>query len=345
MLVDGERYRTVWMEDGVVEMIEQRDLPDKFHIIELRTAEDVAEAISRMSTRGAGAIGGSAGYGMALSVMNASEENFEEDVEEAAEKLRKSRPTAQDLFYAVDRVLDRISEEETVEEKRKAAADEAESIADDNVESARKIGEYGNELIEDGYKILTHCNAGWLAFVDWGSALSPIYRAKRAGKELFVWVDETRPRCQGSRLTAWELANEKIDHRVIVDNAAGHYMRKGKVDMVIVGADRVARNGDVANKIGTYEKAVVARENGIPFYVAAPTSTIDLNSRTGDDIPIEERGEEEVTHMGGHRVANRSSRARNPAFDVTPARFIEGLITEKGVIEPTEENVVEVMEK
>ena len=213
-------------------------------------------------------------------------------------------------------------------------------IADEDAENCKKIGEYGNELIKDGFKIETHCNAGWLAFVDWGSALAPIYAAKRQGKKVFVYVDETRPRCQGAMLTSWELLNEGIEHRIISDNAGAHYMSRG-VDMMIVGADRIAANGDTANKIGTFEKAIVAKELGIPFYVAAPTTTFDVECATGADIPIEERIEDEVLYASGLadtgrisrvRIAPKGARALNPAFDVTPAKYITGIITEKGVV-------------
>jgi S-methyl-5-thioribose-1-phosphate isomerase len=227
---------------------------------------------------------------------------------------------------------------------REAACAEADLLAEQDVEAGRRIGEAGAALIRDRARILTHCNAGWLAFTDWGTALSPIYMAKREGKRLFVWVDETRPRLQGARLTAWELAGEGIDFRIIPDNAAGFFMRNGEVDMVIVGADRVAANGDVANKIGTYEKAVLARENGIPFYVAVPTSTIDLDCPTGASIPIEEREEAEVLTAAGPdeagvmrsvRIASPGASARNPAFDVTPASLVTALITEKGIVTPS----------
>jgi translation initiation factor eIF-2B subunit alpha/methylthioribose-1-phosphate isomerase len=194
-----------------------------------------------------------------------------------------------------------------------------------------------------GAKILTHCNAGWLAFVDWGSALSPVYAAKRNDKNIFVFADETRPRLQGARLTAWELSNEDIHHAVIADNAAGYYMKKGEVDMVITGADRIAVNGDTANKIGTYEKAVLAKENNIPFYIAAPTSTIDINCESGDNIPIEERDELEVLEVRGIRLTPGSSHAKNPAFDVTPAKYIKGIITEKGIIEPNKESIMKII--
>jgi len=248
------------------------------------------------------------------------------------------------LFYAIDRVLKAIEKGDSVKEKQDIAVKEAQSIANEDVEKCKSIGVYGNELIKDGYRILTHCNAGALATVDHGTALAPMRFAHYGGKKIFVFVDETRPRCQGARLTAWEMLQEGIDHAVIVDNAAGYFMERGEIDICIVGSDRTTARGDVANKIGTYEKAVIAKENKIPFYVALPTSTIDMSIKYGKDIPIEERGEEEVTHMWGFsdgglkkiRIASKGSRSRNPAFDVTPAKYVTGLITEKGIIKPNE---------
>jgi S-methyl-5-thioribose-1-phosphate isomerase len=228
---------------------------------------------------------------------------------------------------------------------RGAARAEAEAIAAEDVNACRSIGEAGAALLADGCRVLTHCNAGWLGFADWGTALSPLYCARRQGKRVFAWVDETRPRLQGARLTAWELAGEGIDFRIIPDNAAGYFMRLGEVDIAIVGSDRIAANGDVANKIGTYEKALLARENGVPFYVAAPTSTIDFDCPNGGAIPIEERGEEEVLTANGPdeegtlrtvRISIPGARARNPAFDVTPAALVAGIITEKGIARPGE---------
>jgi len=298
MKINDRHYRTVWMEDGVVKIINQSLLPHNFEIYSCESYKETAKAIKDMVVRGAGAI--------------------------AAGVIRSTRPTAQNLFYAVDKVLKAKNKEEAVKI--------AQRIADEDAEASMKIGEYGEKLIKNGARILTHCNAGWLAFVDWGTALSPIYAAKRKGKNIFVFVDETRPRLQGASLTAWELSQEKIPHAIIVDNAAGYYMKKGEVDLVIVGADRIAANGDVANKIGTYEKAVLAKENNIPFYVAAPTSTFDLKCESGDKIPIEERDEKEVLEVKGVRVANPTSHAKNPAFDVTPSRYITGIITEKGIV-------------
>ena len=264
-------------------------------------------------------------------------------VHQGAETLRATRPTAQDLFYAVQRVLDAILGADSVDAARQAAVETAQSLADENAAAGRAIGELGATLIPDGARILTHCNAGWLAFVDWGSALAPIYVAARQGKRVFVYVDETRPRNQGASLTAWELEGEGIPHALIADNAAGRFMQIGEVDLVIVGADRVAANGDVANKIGTYEKALCAADNGVPFYVAAPTSTLDAQLPDGAAIPIEERSPEEVLYvtgiteaggLGRVRISHSQAQARNPAFDITPARLIRAIITEQGIYAP-----------
>jgi len=325
MKVDGKDYRTVWLEDGVVKLINQPLLPGKFEIYSCKDYRETAKAIKTMMVRGAGAIGATAGYAMAQAFLAG------EDIEEAASVIKNTRPTAQNLFYAVEKVLKAKDGEEAVRI--------AEEIADEDASACKQIGENGEKLIKDGAKILTHCNAGWLAFVDWGSALSPVYAAARNGKNVFVFVDETRPRLQGARLTAWELGNEKVEHAVIADNAAGHYMKKGDVDFVIVGADRIAANGDVANKIGTYEKAVLAKENGIPFYVAAPSSTFDLDCESGDKIPIEERDEKEVLEVKGERLAPIGSNAKNPAFDVTPSKYISGIITEKGIVKADKEEI------
>ncbi|MBW2989349.1 S-methyl-5-thioribose-1-phosphate isomerase [Candidatus Woesearchaeota archaeon] len=325
MEVEGKHYRTVWMKDGTVKLINQPLLPGRFEICSCYSYKETAEAIRTMVVRGAGAIGAAAGYAMAQASMH------NEDIGEAARLIRSTRPTAQNLFYAVEKVMKSGSKEEAIKT--------AQGIADEDAESCRKIGEFGESLIKDGSRVLTHCNAGWLAFVDWGTALSPIYSAKRKGRKVFVFVDETRPRLQGARLTAWELSNENVEHRIIADNASGHYMKKGEVDIVITGADRIAANGDTANKIGTYEKAVLAKENNIPFYIAAPTSTIDINCESGDNIPIEEREEKEVLEVRGVRLAPEKSHARNPAFDVTPARYIKGIITEKGIIEANEKRI------
>jgi methylthioribose-1-phosphate isomerase len=347
MLVNGTHYRTIWREGRVVRMIDQIKLPFRFEIFDAPDHLSTAKAIRDMVTRGAGAIGAAGGYGMAQAALEApaSLAGFRDFVEESAVLLKSTRPTAQNLFYAVDRVLAAARPAlPDVARAREAACAAADAIADEDVEAGRRIGEAGAGLIRDGARVLTHCNAGWLAFTDWGTALSPIYRAKREGRSVFVWVDETRPRLQGARLTAWELAGEGIDFRVIPDNAAGHFMRRGDVDLAIVGADRIAANGDAANKVGTYEKAVCARENGVPFYVAAPTSTIDFDCADGNSIPIEERGEDEVLSASGPdeagvirtiRIASPGATARNPGFDVTPSSLITGIITERGILPPS----------
>ena len=358
--VDGEELelRTVWMEDGVVKMIDQRLLPHRFRILETKTHVETAQAIKDMAVRGAGAIGVAAAYAVAQAALHyrgRDLQGFMGFMEDAAEVVRNTRPTAVNLFHAVDRVLQAVRRGSTVEECRNLAVEEAERIADEDAEASRRIGELGSQLIQEGYRILTHCNAGALAFVDYGTALSPIRVAHRQGKRVFVYVDETRPRCQGSRLTAWELLQEGIPHAVIADNAAGLLMMRGEIDMVIVGADRIAMNGDVANKIGTYEKAVLAKENGVPFYVAAPTTTIDPSCPSGDRIPIEERSPLEVLTAWGVdedgvvrrvRLAPKDSDAFNPAFDVTPAKYITAIITEKGIIrQPLGENIPTTLKK
>ena len=312
--------RALWMEKGVVKAIDQRLLPGQLKIVTIGTVAEMADAISDMTIRGAPSIGAAGAYGMALAWLR------KENLTKASIALVKTRPTAHDLSYGVNLMLLKCDED---------LVEAAEAYADDVVEMCRKIGENGAKLIKDGHRILTHCNAGALATVDFGTALAPMRVAHRQGKSIFVYVDETRPRLQGAKLTAWELGNEGIDHAIISDNAAGHFM-KSSVDLVIVGADRIARNGDFANKIGTYSKAVLAKENWVPFYVAAPISTFDPKIRTGKEIVIEERSEDEVLQMGDCRIAPKGSRALNPAFDVTPARYVKGFITEKGILRPGE---------
>ncbi|MFH1587967.1 MAG: S-methyl-5-thioribose-1-phosphate isomerase [Candidatus Diapherotrites archaeon] len=342
MQVNGKNYRTVWWENNKLKMINQIPLPHKFEIIEFTDYKKVAEAIKEMNVRGAGAIGAAAGYAMALAAVN------EIDLQKAEEEIKATRPTAIDLGHAVEKVLKAAREK-----GKEGAVEEAQKIANENLEAGKKIGKYGEKLLMDGMKVLTHCNAGWLAFVDWGTALSPIYAAKRKKKKIFVFVDETRPRLQGARLTAWELMNEKIEFKIIAYNAAGYYMQKKEINLCVVGADRIASNGDIANKIGTYEKAVLAKENRIPFYVAAPLSTFDLKVKNGKEIPIEERNENEVLFMQGLnekneiekiRIAPKGSKAGNPAFDITPAKFITGIITEKGIINANEKEIRKLFE-
>ncbi|MCK4367539.1 MAG: S-methyl-5-thioribose-1-phosphate isomerase [Thermoplasmata archaeon] len=325
VVVDGKvrDIKTVWMSNDVVWLIEQNLLPYEVQFFQAGTVEDVARAIETMVVRGAPAIGATAAYGIALAALKG------EPLDEAAKRLKATRPTAYDLFYAIDLMLKEIGKGTP---PVKAADDYAARISD----MCRRIGENGDEVIRNGDSILTHCNAGALATVDHGTALAPMREAHRNGKRIFVYVDETRPRLQGAKLTAWELSNEGIDYAIIVDNAAGRLMQSGEIDLVIVGADRIAANGDVANKIGTYEKALIARDNSVPFYVAAPTSTIDFSLQDGRSIPIEERSESEVLHISGRRIAPKGAKARNPAFDVTSADLITGIITERGIHKPYE---------
>ena len=310
--------RALWMERGVVKAIDQRLLPDELKIVSIRTTKEMADAISDMTIRGAPSIGAAGAYGMALAWQR------KESLTKASVMLIKTRPTAYDLSYAVNLMLERCDED---------LVREASVYADRIVDLCKRIGENGAKLIKNGSRILTHCNAGALATVDFGTALAPIRVAHRAGKKIFVYVDETRPRLQGAKLTAWELLNEGIEHAIISDNAAGHYM-KDSVDLVIVGADRIARNGDFANKIGTYSKAVLAKENWVPFYVAAPISTFDPSTASGNGIVIEERSEDEVLRVGVCRVAPKGSRALNPSFDVTPAKYVKAFVTERGLLKP-----------
>jgi len=318
-----KEVRSVWYEPGQVCFIDQRKLPGSYTYFYAKSVDEVAYAIKDMVVRGAPAIGIAAAYGMALAWEKG------DDLVKTYEILKNTRPTAHDLFYALNYMIDEYK-------KGKDLVDSAEKYADEIIAKCRAIGVHGEKLIEDGYRILTHCNAGALATADWGTALAPIRMAHRNGKKVTVWVDETRPRLQGASLTAWELLNEGIEHYVIADNAAGYFMWRGEVDMVIVGADRITRNGDVANKIGTFEKAVLAKELGIPFYVAAPMSTFDFSIADGKEIPIEERSEDEVHYIKNIRITPINSWARNPAFDVTPAKYITGIITEKGIFKPEE---------
>ncbi|RMH49832.1 MAG: S-methyl-5-thioribose-1-phosphate isomerase [Zetaproteobacteria bacterium] len=342
MKVDGTDYRTVWMEDGVVHMIEQNRLPFEFAIATLPDHEATARAIEEMTVRGAGAIGAAAGYAMAQGFLAAAGDRNRQ--QQARARILATRPTAQNLFHAVERVW-----RAGCAGGAEAAVAEAEALADADAEASRRIGLLGDSLIGHDARILTHCNAGWLAFVDHGTALSPIYRAHEKGKRPFVWIDETRPRGQGARLTAWELTRAGIECALIADNAAAHYMAAGMVDLVIVGADRIAANGDTANKIGTLEKAICADRFGIPFYVAAPCATIDPDAPEGSAIPIEERSADELLWQEGvdadgrrHtiRVAAPGVAAHNPAFDVTPAGLIRAIITERGIIPPAEAGAV-----
>jgi len=345
--IDGKMkdFRTIWMENSVVKMIDQTKLPYKFEIFTSKDHHETARAIKNMVVRGAPAIGAAGAYGTVQATIEATKtSSFDKTLKKYVNELKNTRPTAVDLFHAIDRVLDQVRNGTTNGEWIELARNEADEIVRESVYACKRIGEYGNKLIKNGYKILTHCNAGWLACVDWGTALAPIYVAHRSGKDVFVFVDETRPRLQGAKLTAWELEQECIPYAIIADNAAGYYMQKREIDMVIVGADRVTVDGSVTNKIGTYEKAVVAKENGIPFYVAVPMSTLDFDI-TRDEIKIEERSGNEVLYVYGinHRekfnevrIAPSKSKALNPAFDITPSEFITSFITEKGIFKPNE---------
>ncbi|MDP3462528.1 MAG: S-methyl-5-thioribose-1-phosphate isomerase [Bacteroidales bacterium] len=342
MLVNDKAYQTVWMEGSSVMMVNQNLLPFEFSIHECKTHWDTCMAITDMTIRGAGAIGAAAGFAMAQAFMKAAESDNETLIFEAKNDIEATRPTARNLFYAVNRVF------EAGKISAVNARTEAQRIALRDTEDTLSIGKFGNELIRKNFRILTHCNAGWLAFVDHGTALSPIYEAFREGKNIFVYVGETRPRGQGARLTAWELHNEGVEHIIVSDNAVASLMAQKKIDMVIVGADRIAINGDVANKIGTLDRAILAQYYGIPFYVAAPTSTFDADCASGKDIRIEERSMEEVLYQdgidsNGNRirvlVCSPGSMALNPSFDVTPAKLITGIITEKGIIAANKKDI------
>ena len=357
MKVDGTPYRTVWVEESdpaAICVIDQRALPHRFEILRLRTVEEVGAAIRDMVVRGAGCIGATAGFGMALAARLADPSRFEAEMEEAARALVATRPTAVNLSWAVRRQLRAMAEGARPADKIRIAAVTAQAIADEDVEFCRSIGRHGLALIREiaegkpgrPVQVLTHCNAGWLAFVDHGSATAPIYAAHDAGIPVHVWVDETRPRNQGASLTAWELARHGVPCHLIVDNAGGHLMQRGLVDLVIVGTDRTTVTGDVANKIGTYLKALAAADNQVPFYVAVPSSSIDWRMTDGlAEIPIEEREAEEVLAVRGLaeggltevRIAPEGVEAANYAFDVTPRRLVTALITERGLCRPDRE--------
>jgi methylthioribose-1-phosphate isomerase len=352
-------FRTVTFDarGNAVQLIEQRLLPHRFQVVSALDFRETARAIQDMVVRGAGAIGATAAYGLAQGARafrGRDLAKFLGHVERVCDTLKAARPTAVDPFNAMKFVRQAMLAGQTVEEQQALALAAAEEFADEDVRHCKDIGRHGAKLIRRGMNVLTHCNAGWLAFVDVGSATAPLYAAQAQGREFHVYCDETRPRSQGATLTAWELAQQKISHQVIADNAAGHLMQRGKIDLVIVGSDRtLGHTGEVANKIGTYTKAVLARRHGIPFYVAIPLSSIDWNLRSGFDIPIEERHENEVlgawgvaaspksaTRKSGSgsrmyvRVANPTSGAFNPGFDVTPVELITGIITPMGILKP-----------
>ncbi len=360
MKAGGKHFRTIWLKEDdarTVQLIDQRFLPHRFVIEEVTTVEQMATAIREMHVRGAGLIGASAGYGMYLATIEgAARGSLDDRLAAAAAQLSSTRPTAVNLAWAIERQLKSIAEGRTADEKIAIALDTARRIADEDAEHCRMIGEHGLELIREIAKnnsgkpvnVLTHCNAGWLAFVDYGSATAPIYAAHDSGLSVHVWVDETRPRSQGSKLTAWELGEHGVPHTVIADNTGGHLMQRGEVDLVIVGSDRTTYTGDVANKIGTYLKALAAKDNSVPFYVALPSSSFDWKLRDGlAEIPIEERGAEEVKNADGWfdgrqvevRVTPEKSPAANYGFDVTPRRLVTGLITERGICNADEKSI------
>jgi len=360
MRVDGKQFRTIWLspDPKVIQIIDQRHLPHEFIIENLVTVDDFACAIKEMHVRGAGLIGATAGFAMYAAALSAPVDGCQSYLEQAAKKLLATRPTAKNLAWAIDRQQRAMARESSIDAKRATALATATEIADEDADFCRRIGEHGLTIIRQiseakggrPVNILTHCNAGWLAFVDYGSATSPIYAAHKAGIPVHVWVDETRPWLQGSRLTAWELGQEGVPHTLIPDNTGGHLMQHGLVDMVIVGTDRTTRSGDVANKIGTYLKALAAMDNQVPFYVALPSSTFDWQIRDGvREIPIEERSDAEIKFVSGRAesgkletvlIAPESTRGANYGFDVTPARLITGLITERGITPAREADIL-----
>ncbi len=359
MKVDGQSLRPIWLDEdrSTVKVIDQRRLPHKFVVADLNTVDDIITAIKEMYVRGAPLIGVTAAYGVYLLVLNAWDKAIEDDyLIEECNRLKSARPTAVNLAWAVDKVLVEVLKEEKFEKRMDTARKAAGKIAEAEAENCRKIGQHGLSLIDNisrkkqgkAVNVLTHCNAGWLACIEYGTATAPIYAAYEKGIDVHVWVDETRPLNQGSRLTAWELGKHGVKHTVITDNAGGHLMQHGMVDMVIVGTDRTTRTGDVANKIGTYLKALAARDNNIPFYVALPSSTFDWNLKNGiKEIPIEERDPNEVRYVEGLEqgkiksvlIPPAGSPAANYAFDVTPARLVTGFITERGICKAAEQDI------
>ena len=351
MKIENKSYRTIWLENKIVKIIDQTKLPHQFVIKDLKKVQDAINAIKTMEVRGAPLIGATAAYGLVLSIIENNDLSF---LRKSSENLIASRPTAINLKWAVERMMKKLS---GINEKDilNTAINEANEIVEEDVRFCKKIGLNGLKIIQeisnkkkDTVNILTHCNAGWLATIDWGTATSPIYHAHQKGIKVHVWVDETRPRNQGANLTSYELNEEGIPNTVITDNAGGILMQRGQVDMCIVGTDRTLSNGDVCNKIGTYLKALAAKDNDVPFYVALPSSTIDWNIKDHKKIPIEERNSEELSHVEGIdeenklkkiRIYPQKSKSLNLAFDVTPAKYVTGLITEKGVCEASEKGL------
>ena len=357
MRIEGKEYRTIWFESNVVKIIDQTKLPHQFVIKELKTVNDAINAIKVMEVRGAPLIGGTAAYGLALAVQ---ENNDPEFIKKSAKELIQSRPTAINLKWAVDRMIKKLTGINS-DQLLSIALNEAKEICDEDEKFCENIGINGLKIIEEIYNkkkdtvnILTHCNAGWLATINWGTATSPIYHAHKKGIPVHVWVDETRPRNQGANLTSYELNEEGIPNTIIADNTGGILMQRGEVDMCIVGTDRTLSNGDVCNKIGTYLKALAAHDNNVPFYVALPSSTIDWAIKDAKDIPIEERNSEELSHVEGVDENNKikkvliyptKSKAMNLAFDVTPAKYVTGLITERGISEASSNGLKQLFKK
>ena len=351
MKIEGKSYRTIWFDNNIVKIIDQTKLPHQFIIKDLKTSKDAINAIKTMEVRGAPLIGATAAYGLVLSIIEKNDLSY---LKKSSKDLISSRPTAINLKWAVDRMMTKLSGVNS-NEILKIALKEAKVIAEEDINFCENIGLNGLKIIEqiaekkkDTVNILTHCNAGWLATIDWGTATSPIYHAHKKGIKVHVWVGETRPRNQGANLTSYELNEEGVPNTIIADNAGGILMQRGQVDMCIVGTDRTLFNGDVCNKIGTYLKALAAKDNNIPFYVALPSSTIDWNIKDHKEIPIEERNSEELSHIEGLDKDNKlkkvliypqKSKAMNLAFDVTPAKYVTGLITEKGVCEASEQGL------
>ena len=354
MKINGKTFRTIWFEKNLVKIIDQTKLPHSFIIKDLKTVQDCINAIKTMEVRGAPLIGATAAYGLVLSIIEKNDLSF---LKKSCDDLIASRPTAINLKWAVDRMMKKLSGVNRTD-ILKIALNEAKEIVEEDIGFCENIGRNGLKIIEkiydkkrDTVNILTHCNAGWLATIDWGTATSPIYHAHKKGIKVHVWVDETRPRNQGANLTSYELNEENIPNTIIADNTGGILMQRGQVDMCIVGTDRTLSNGDVCNKIGTYLKALAAKDNNIPFYVALPSSTIDWNIKDHKEIPIEERNSEELSHVEGLDKDNKlqkvliypqKSKAKNIAFDVTPAKYVTGLITEKGVCEASEKGLKEL---
>lgn len=357
MRVNNVNYQTIWLKDReTVQVIDQRKLPFDFCVRDIKSAEDAYRAIKEMVVRGAPLIGVTASFGVYLALLNATERDWKEQMKKTVDRLKSARPTAINLEFAVNQHTERLAHIQSLEEARNLARKTAEEFLESEKENCRKIGEYGLPLIEEISKnkddepvnILTHCNAGWLATIDYGTATAPVYLAHDKGINLHVWVDETRPRNQGARLTAWELEKHGIPYTVIADNTGGLLMQHGMVDMVITGSDRTAANGDVANKIGTYLKALAANDNEVPFYVAVPLSSIDMTIERGvNGIPIEQRHGDEVKYIEGYSggtikkvlLTPENSRVANYGFDVTPAKYVTSLVTEKGVCKPNKKEI------